>query len=246
MGLFTKKKKKQEVPEDDRKWSDLSEDRKFVIHGGKIKCSCCSVPIADIIVTSNTISLQSKYYATTADNNGKINFDFQGICTAFPSITKPPCKAVIQLGQWKNYSDTMINDDNAILVRSTIPCIISGCDLEIVHSGQIEVLTDIEPRVIKNPRITRIYWTYENDLNRLGNQSRFYVDMNLHIETKDYEQGETLSIELKSKNGIPLTDKQSNIIITGTVDESGSVILKNALKDYTLNLTTDESRNIII
>lgn len=149
MGLFSKRKNKKtrtEKPEEeDRKWSDVAEEDKFFVHGGKVQCLFCSVPVGDMIVTSNTVSLQGKYFATVADCIGKINFDFKGQCMASPGITKPPCKSVIQLGEWKGYSETYIDDDKALVVRSTIPCMISGQDLKIIDSGQIEVLAEIEP-----------------------------------------------------------------------------------------------------
>jgi len=131
---------KKEKEEKKRKWEDINESLKFVCERGKVMCPLCSVPIGGLKVTSNTISLQDTPWTTTGDNNGKINFDFKGTCT-HPSQKSPPCKAVISLGKWKNYSDVHINSKYALLRKSTIPCLISGQDIRIIHSGQMAMLT---------------------------------------------------------------------------------------------------------
>ena len=133
----------------EREWADLSEQTKFVIHGGKVQCAFANPPIADIIVTSNTIMLQDKPFATTSDNDGRVNFNFTGVCMhpsqQRPSVPPPPCKAVINTQNWEDYSDSMIGNDNALLVKSTIRCGVSMENLTIMHSGQMAMLSDIEP-----------------------------------------------------------------------------------------------------
>jgi len=118
--------------EKERKWADLEEEYKFVCEGGKVMCKYCSEPIAEIKVTSNTISLQDKPWLTTGDKDGKINFDFKGACLhpsqQKPSSPPPPCKSVIQLDEWTDFSDTNIDNYNAILVKSKIKCLISNED----------------------------------------------------------------------------------------------------------------------
>ena len=138
------KKEKQ-----DNKWSDPNEHAKYVIMGGKIECSFCSPTFADIIVTSAKVKLQDKLWATVDDKDGKKNFNFTGVCKhpsqQKPGSPPPPCKAVISLGAWKNFSKTLIDGKNALVVQSTIPCMISGQDLKITDSGQKATLTKIEP-----------------------------------------------------------------------------------------------------
>lgn len=138
------KKEKQ-----DNKWSDPNEHAKYVIMGGKIECSFCSPTFADIIVTSTTVKLQDKPWVTVDDKDGKKNFNFTGVCKhpsqQKPGSPPPPCKTVISLGAWKNFSKTLIDGKNAIVVESTLPCMISGQDLKIKDSGQKATLTKIEP-----------------------------------------------------------------------------------------------------
>ncbi len=161
MGLFSSNKKvKQEEPVKDKKqekkervYQDVYEKVKFVCHGGKVTCPFCSQPVGSI-ASLNPVLLQEKPYVTTGERNGKINLDFMGgVC----SIARQSCKTVINLGLWKNYSEVHINDDFALLRRSTIPCLISGQDIRIVHSGQMALLTLLAPIMPKRLKIVREY-----------------------------------------------------------------------------------------
>lgn len=132
-----------------KQWKDPNEDVKYVCHGGKVQCRYCDSPFANIIVTTETIMLQDKLWATVGDDDGRTNLDFMGVCL-HPSQQKPfspppPCKAVISLAQWQDFSETIIGNHKALLVKSTIPCMISGEDLKIIHSGQMATLSKINP-----------------------------------------------------------------------------------------------------
>ena len=132
--------------EKERKWRDPNEDVKYVCEGGKVQCKHCSSPVATLKVTAENVMLQDKPWATVGDNNGQANFGFTGICT-HPKWGnhKPPCKSVISLGQWANHSETIIGNHHALLVKSTIRCMVSGENLKIVHSGQTATLSKINP-----------------------------------------------------------------------------------------------------
>ena len=63
------------------KWKDENEDVKFVCNGATVKCPYCSIPWGKFVVTRRSVVLQGKLWATAADNNGKTNFNFVGLCT---------------------------------------------------------------------------------------------------------------------------------------------------------------------
>jgi hypothetical protein len=148
IGNPASKKTKEEKK---RKWKDTNESVKFVCERGKVMCPFCSIPVGNLKVTSNTISLQDVYWMTSGDRNGKVNLDFKGTCT-HPSQKNPPCKAVINLGKWENTSDVHINNHYALLVKSTIPCMISGMNLKLMNSGQMALLTRVD--LISPKRLT--------------------------------------------------------------------------------------------
>lgn len=243
-----KKRKKEEAkqpakdPEKkakEREWADVNEQLKFVIHGGKAQCPFASPAIADIIVTSNTVMLQDKPFATIKDKDGKVNFNFTGVCN-HPSQKRsssppPPCKSVINLGEWENFSETMINDDNALLVKSTIKCNVSGQDLKITHSGQMAELTDIKPRVKKEPKIIEIYWSYGEDCIRLKNKSRHYSDLNVHVITRDYDEGDQVCVTISANGKKKLSEKLDEITLSGSVNDN-EVVFMNVFRQHTINL----------
>lgn len=216
------KKEKQKT-----KWSDPNEHAKYVITGGKVECPFCSPSFADIIVTSTTVKLQDKQWATVEDNDGKKNFNFAGICK-HPShgSNKPPCKAVISLGSWKNFSETLIDGKNALVVQSTILCEISGQDLKITDSGQKANLTKIEPERKRIPYITDVYWKEE------GCDDKMYIEypdypVTLYIETKDYKQDEFVKLQITNGDDKLFEGNNKEYFVTAKVSSEGIAVVKN-------------------
>jgi hypothetical protein len=227
--------KKNKESERKREWADVNEDVKFVCQGGKVQCPFATPPIADIVVTSNTVMLQDKPFATVKDKDGKVNFNFTGVCT-HPSQQKPfspppPCKAVISLGEWKDFSDTKINDDNALLVKSTIPCMVSGQDIKIIHSGQKAELTDVEPKVKREPKITDVYWMTANSSEK---NRHVFPDfpVTLYIETEDYETGEQVTLKGFHKMGKQFKNKGGEISVSAQANDEGIAIIENFIVEY--------------
>lgn len=181
-----------------RKWQDPNEDVKYVCDGGKIQCKYCSSPVAPIRVTAESVMLQDKPWATIGDNNGQMNFGFTGLCT-HPKWgnNKPLCKSVISLGQWQDFSETIIGNHNALLVKSTIPCLISGEKLKIVHSGQTATLDVVNP-LDKRKVLEDAYWID-------GEEERRDIPLNttvgLYIKARNVCVGEDISLNFKDERG---------------------------------------------
>jgi hypothetical protein len=211
-------------------WADVNEQLKYVCQGGKVQCQFCAPPVADIIVTSSTIMLQDTPWATVKDKDGKVNFNFTGVCNhpsqQKPSAPPPPCKAVISLGEWKDFSDTMVGNNNALMVKSTIPCMVSGQDLKIIDSGQKAVLEEVKPKVKLTPQIIESYWVNEDGekIEKIAPNKK----ASLVIKTKDYRFGEELTVKLKKKNGNEFNSGEKEIELVARVDKDGVAIIKNA------------------
>lgn len=193
----------KEKEEKEHQWENVNEQVKFVCQGGKVQCQYCNPPIADLIATSTTVLLQDKPFITTGDKDGKVNFNFTGLCM-HPSQQKPfspppPCKTVIRLGEWKNYSQTMIDDNNALMVKSTIPCMISGMDLKIIDSGQKAELTQVKPKVKREFRVTKLYWMDENEENNIEMAEKDEKAI-LFVETEDFKPDQRVTIPQKDTN----------------------------------------------
>lgn len=217
----------EEKKEKEREWKDITEDIKYVCQGGKIQCTFCATPIADIQPTSTQVMLQDKPWATTGDKDGKVNFGFTGVC----SLQKKPCKAVISLGQWKKYSETMIDDYNALLVKSTIPCMISGQDLKIVHSGQMAELNELKLPIKRERKVVDVYWK-EKDCDA----KNYYVfpdyPVTLYIETKNYLEGEIVNITVSHAKGKLFKGERSEIPISAIVGKNKIAIVEDFTIEY--------------
>lgn len=227
------KKKNTETAK--REWKDVNEDIKYVCQGGKVMCTYCNPPIANLIVTSTTIMLQDKPWATVEDKDGRVNFNFMGVCMhpsqQRPFYPPPPCKSVISLGEWKDYSETLIDDYNALLVKSTIPCMISGEDLTVSHSGQVAVLSEIEPKMKLEPKIKDVYWKEEGKDEKNYNAFPNYL-MTLYIETEDYEPGEIVSLKAIHSNKRRFKHNSEELEISALVNDEGVAIIKDFIIEY--------------
>lgn len=53
---------------------------------------------------------------------------------------------------------------------------------------------------VKQRKITEIQWTYGEDNTILSNSSKFFVDMNLVVQTEGYDDGETINIKMYVRN----------------------------------------------
>ncbi|MCQ9637335.1 phage baseplate assembly protein V [Chryseobacterium sp. WG23] len=95
----------------------------------------------------------------------------------------------------------------------------------------------------REKQIASMYWAYEEENTSLMDDSKFFVDMNLIVQTRNYEEGESIDVTIKSDDGEPLADGLNELTLSGTVDRDGIVIFKEPLRTYTLNLMTEETEN---
>ncbi len=209
----------QRQEEKERKWRDPNEDVKYVCEGAKVQCRYCSSPLASLKVTAESVMLQDKPWATVGDNNGQANFGFTGICT-HPKWGnhKPPCKAVISLGQWANYSGTIIGNHHALLVKSTIRCMVSGEDLKIVHSGQTATLEQINP-LDRRKVLLDAYWLDGGEERRDIEKG---IKVTLYIQVKNACIGEEVTLHF---NNTSSADEPKSY--TGKVNRNNLIIIDN-------------------
>jgi len=81
-----------------------------------------------------------------------------------------------------------------------------------------------------------MYWTYGEDHIKLEKErSRHYVDLNLHVETKNYEDGENVKIMLRRDDKLPIYDSTAEIPLEGTVIDNHAVV-DNVFQERLLNI----------
>ncbi|WP_326981069.1 phage baseplate assembly protein V [Chryseobacterium sp. MYb264] len=92
----------------------------------------------------------------------------------------------------------------------------------------------------REKQIASMYWAYEEENASLMDDSKFFVDMNLIVQTRNYEEGESIDVTIKSDDGEPLAEGLTELTLSGVVDRDGIVVFKEPLKPYTLELMKDE------
>ena len=89
---------------------------------------------------------------------------------------------------------------------------------------------------LKTKRIKEVYWTFGVDRQRLSSISRHYVDMNLHIQTENYNPGESVCAEIFYEDGDFLLGSKKKLSVSAVVDASGLAVIERVFKNGTLNL----------
>lgn len=234
MGASKKTSSSNKKEEKKREWTDKNEQVKFVCQGAKVQCKYCNPPIANLIVTTETVKLQDKLWATVGDKDGKKNFGFTGVCM-HPSQQKPlcpppPCKGVIRLGEWIDYSETIIGNSNALLVKSKIPCMISVENLEIVHSGQTATLTMINP-IDFAKKILDVYWIDEVTDKKMR-EVQEGRKVTLYIITRGYKEGEQATVKILASKGHVFDNGSAEMLVSGIVNSENFATIENFVIQY--------------
>jgi len=93
-----------------------------------------------------------------------------------------------------------------------------------------------------NKKIKEMYWSYGEDHIRLNcdDEHKFYVDLNLHVKTENYKDGDTVEVQIEGDNGRPLFafDTVTTLSLKGIVFNN-EMVFEKVLAEYTLNLSTD-------
>ena len=117
--------------------------KRYVCDKAIIECSLCTKPEGTLYVTSNTVKLQDKFWATKKDQN-KTNLVFTGKCLKSPK-QKIPCVAIIQPDKWINTGKILVQGNKALLECSTIKCNYGGVSIRIKDHTQKSEPDTISP-----------------------------------------------------------------------------------------------------
>ena len=89
------------------------------------------------------------------------------------------------------------------------------------------------PKLISGKKqVINLAWSFGDLLTPISAHSRHADDLNLHIETVNYDEGESVSANIE------YSDDKGNkqvISVTGQVDKDGVAIIKNVIKDKKLS-----------
>ncbi len=208
---------------------------KYAIDGAKVKCTMCSKPEGKLMVTSNTISIQDKFWATE-DDKGKPNVIFQGNCLKF-SNNPPPCQSVMALSQWKKTAIGVTIDNKApLLENSLIMCTTGGVPVTIVDTKQKSIPTNLASLAKEGTPVPAVVITNDPEII-----DAYWVDKD-EEKTTVIDYGEKVRVRIKTNNAI---DKKITINIfesdPGLDDPINSYVWNITSKDmiYSFNLTPE-------
>ncbi|QIA76527.1 type VI secretion system Vgr family protein [Rodentibacter caecimuris] len=89
----------------------------------------------------------------------------------------------------------------------------------------------------KNKYIVELHWSYSKEHKKLNDKSRHYTDLNLHILTYNYSEGEVVNVELEYETNLGVKTKT----ISGVVNEYGEALILNVFKDEMILTNGDEN-----
>lgn len=217
---------KEEVREERKKEEKAAADLKLVIDGAKIQCALCTNPIGDLKVNFDTPTIQNKKTATVKEKDMK-SLMFKGNCTKSPQSSSP-CAGVMQLGKWKDVGTSKVQDQFPLLLKSTIKCNFGGSDIKIIDCGQKNEPADIEStpkEAKKEKKILNATWMCAE--MEEGIKTATVGDaVSLLVKTRNYKEGESVTLIIDDKNGHDVKEKQKEVTNTGTVDADGRAELK--------------------
>ncbi|WP_436872653.1 PAAR domain-containing protein [Acinetobacter haemolyticus] len=88
----------------------------------------------------------------------------------------------------------------------------------------------------KDKEITALYWSYGSELTVLKDKSRFFNDLNLHVETRGYSDGEQVNITIESQE--TEIDAFELFTVSVKVNSNGKGIIKNVFKGRKILINT--------
>ncbi len=106
----------------------------------------------------------------------------------------------------------------------------SGFDLGTTHPRQTI------PSESTSKEVLRIFWTYGEAAIPVSSFSRFYSDLNIHVETLNYQAGETVGITIENDEGA----EPIQITLRAIVQADGTAKIMNALDNHRIEIFARE------
>lgn len=112
----------------------------------------------------------------------------------------------------------------------------SGASSTQIAATQLSNNKKSEPK----KEITNIFFTYGEEEKPISVKSRFYPDINIHIETKNYNEGDTVDVFISGINGSTIDGKTGEFKLSGIVESNGSAKIMMAMKENKITILAKE------
>jgi len=202
---------------------------KYVCNGASCMCDQGSAPSSLDVKSQNTIFIQEKLMATENDITFKNPF---GTCKLNNNY---PCSPVI-ITKWEKPSNNVYEGNKkALLETSELKCNFStGGKIKITDSLQagskIVIFDNYSPTVVTplTKEIISVNWK-NNDLENEIDSANIRDKVSLIVETKNYNEGETIVIVIDEANGKNIKSNTKLVKFSGEVNADGFAILKKEI-----------------
>lgn len=81
-----------------------------------------------------------------------------------------------------------------------------------------------------------MYWSYGVAETPVSDVSRHYVDLNLHIETENFQPGEIAVVVISKADGGNLTAETPSLELRAAVGSDGKAKVINVFRDRTVEI----------
>jgi len=212
----------------------------MVIDGAKLQCTLCTNPVGDLKVNFDTPTIQDKKTATVKERDMK-SLIFKGNCKKSPQSSSP-CASVMQLGDWKNVGTLKIQEQFPLLLKSAIKCNYGGVDIKITDCGQRSEPENIVPpnKGLKKKKILNVSWICSETEEKIK-ISNVDDKISLLVKTKNYEEGETISIKIKEGTGREINEGIKEMTLSGNVKADGYAELKEVVLEPVIDKPRDKT-----
>ncbi|MET3028553.1 DUF4280 domain-containing protein [Flavobacterium sp. UW10123] len=200
---------------------------KYVCNGASCMCDQGSAPSTLDVSSQNTIVIQEKLMATEDDITFNNPFGNCKIKNNYPCI--PDIKT-----KWDDLSSTVLGKNKKVLLEnSELTCAVGG-KIKITDSLQtgskIVIFDNYSPPVVTplKKEILSVNWK-NNDLENEIDSANIGDKVSLVVETKNYNEGETVVIVIDEANGKNIKSNTKLVKFSGEVNADGFAILKEEI-----------------
>jgi uncharacterized Zn-binding protein involved in type VI secretion len=83
-------------------------------------------------------------------------------------------------------------------------------------------------------KIVAVFWSFGENETPVSGPSRFYVDLNLHVKTQNYSEGDVVEILLEDDKGADVIEGVKTVKLLAPVDAAGEAKLMNVFVGKTV------------
>lgn len=138
-------------------------------------------------------------------------------------------KSIVAVGDTSSCGSKYLKNSDLVVMSN-------GTDIIKSNMSKVSLFNDFIEKD-KEKIINKLYWSYGENFTPLEEKSRFFDDLNLHIETTGYEEGENIEVDINPDSSDLDTFEKFSVSIT--VNNEGNGLFKNVFQGKTIIIDTE-------